>query len=143
MNIYQNNTHRKDLSWLHFGDEPKVQERHQLKDQQSCTCAFVAYPTISIATRSTSPYMTIVFYAWLYRKFIEIQSSLRRKKLHKTNQSSTCLGGSFSNRNNVRAPIQFKRERQLQHLKRSIFFKDRHINFHINSTSVIRWVKRN
>ena len=27
MNIYQSNTYRKDLSWLHFDGEPKVQER--------------------------------------------------------------------------------------------------------------------
>ena len=26
MNIYQSNTYRKDLSWPHFGDEPRVQE---------------------------------------------------------------------------------------------------------------------
>ena len=25
--IYQSNTYRKDLSWLHFDDEPKVQEK--------------------------------------------------------------------------------------------------------------------
>ena len=36
MNIYQSNTYRKDLSWLHFNNEPKVQERQQVKDQQSC-----------------------------------------------------------------------------------------------------------
>ena len=33
--IYQCNTYRKDLSWLHFGDEPRVQEMQQVKDQQS------------------------------------------------------------------------------------------------------------
>ena len=27
VNIYQINTHRKDLSWLHFDDGPRVQER--------------------------------------------------------------------------------------------------------------------
>ena len=46
-------------------------------------------------------------------------------------------------RNDVRAPIQFSRERQLQHLKRCFFLKDRPIHFHINSTSVIRSVKGN
>ena len=34
MNIYQSNTCRKDLSWLHLDDEPRVQERQQVKDQQ-------------------------------------------------------------------------------------------------------------
>ena len=36
MNLYQSNTYRNDLSWLHFDDEPRVQERQQVKDQQSC-----------------------------------------------------------------------------------------------------------
>ena len=34
MNIYQSYTYRKDLSWLHFDDEPRVQKRQQVKDQQ-------------------------------------------------------------------------------------------------------------
>ena len=33
-NIYQNNTYRKDLSWPHFDDEPRVQEKQQVKEQQ-------------------------------------------------------------------------------------------------------------
>ena len=53
-----------------------------------------------------------------YGRFIEMQSNLRRKKLHRTNQGSNFLGGSFSNRDNARAPIQFRRERQPQYLKR-------------------------
>ena len=32
-NIYQSNTYRKDLSWPHFDDEPRVQEKQQVKDQ--------------------------------------------------------------------------------------------------------------
>ena len=47
MNIYQSNTYRKDLSWLHFDDEPRVQERQQEKDQQSCIPIFIAYLTSS------------------------------------------------------------------------------------------------
>ena len=46
MNIYQCNTYRKDLSWLHFSDEPRVQEKQQGKDQQSCISVSVAYLTI-------------------------------------------------------------------------------------------------
>ena len=34
----------------------------------------------------------------------------RRKKLHRTKQGSNFLRGSFNNRDNVRAPIQFRRE---------------------------------
>ena len=33
MNICQSNTYRKDLRWLHFDDEPRVQERQKVKDQ--------------------------------------------------------------------------------------------------------------
>ena len=40
------NTYRKELSWLHFDNEPKVQERQQVKDQNSYVSFFVAYPII-------------------------------------------------------------------------------------------------
>ena len=35
MNIYQINNYSKDLSWLHFDNEPSVQERQQVKDKES------------------------------------------------------------------------------------------------------------
>ena len=47
---------------------------------------------------STSLDMTIVFHAKLYSRLIGIQSNLRRKKLHRTNQGFNFLGGTFSNR---------------------------------------------
>ena len=74
---------------------------------------------------------------------IEIHSSLRRKKLHRMNQGSNFLGGSFSKKDNVRGPIQFRRACQPQHLKKWFFFKNKPNHFHINSTSVIRPVKQN
>ena len=55
--------------------------------------------------------MTTVFHIWLYERFIEILSNLRRKKPHKTNQGSDFPGGSFSNRDNIRASIHLRRER--------------------------------
>ena len=66
------------------------------------------------------------------------QSNLRSKKLHRTNPGSNFLGGTFSNRYNVRAPIQFRREIQPQHLERQFFPENRPIHFHINTTHVIR-----
>ena len=42
MNIYQSNIYRKDLTWLNFDDEQRVQERQQVKNQQSCISVFVA-----------------------------------------------------------------------------------------------------
>ena len=56
--------------------------------------------------------MTIVINAWRYGRFIETQSNLRRKTLHRMNQSSNFPGGSLSIRDNVRSPIQFRRENQ-------------------------------
>ena len=56
--------------------------------------------------------------AWTYGRYIEIQSNLRRKKLHRMNKGSNFLGGSFSDRDNVRAPVPFARESRPQHLKR-------------------------
>ena len=52
--------------------------------------------------------MKTVFHAWADNRFIEIQGSFRGKKLHWLNQGSNFLGCSFSNRDNVGAPIQEK-----------------------------------
>ena len=62
---------------------------------------------MKVATTSTSSDVTTVFHAWPYGRFITIQSNPRRKKLHGMTQGSNFLGGSFSNRDNVRALIQF------------------------------------
>ena len=85
MRIYQSNTYTKDLNWQHFNNEPSVQDRKHVKDQQPCVSVFVVYLTIPIATRGTSPDITMVFHTWLYYRFIEIKSNLRRKKLHRMN----------------------------------------------------------
>ena len=60
--------------------------------------------------------MTTVFHTWAYGRSIEIQSNIRTKKLHRS-QGSKFLGVSFSNRDNVRAPIQFRTENPPKHLK--------------------------
>ena len=41
-----------------------------------------------------------------------------KRNLYRTNQGSNFLEGSFSNKDNVRAPVKFGRESQSQHLKR-------------------------
>ena len=76
-----------------------------------------SYSEFQVANRGTSPDMTAVFHAWPYGWFKVIQSNLRRKKLHIKNQYFNSLGGFFSNRDNVRAPIQFRRESQPSMLK--------------------------
>ena len=45
-NTYQSNTYRKDLSWPHFNDEARVQEKQQVKGQHSCIFVFVVCLTI-------------------------------------------------------------------------------------------------
>ena len=94
-----------------------------------------------MAVKSNSVDMTTKFHEKPYGRFIEIQSNLWRKKLHRTNQGSNFLGGSFSNRDNIRASIQFRREGQPQHLQRLFFLRNRPIHFHINSTSQTKSVK--
>ena len=79
MNINQTNTYRKDLSWLYFDDEPRVQERYQVKERQSCISVFVAYRKIPSSNKqhqsgrdNSIPCMVV-----LYR---EIQSNIRTEK---------------------------------------------------------------
>ena len=96
MNTYESNTYRRDLSWLHADDEPRVRYENDMKT---------------------------VFHSWLYGRYIEIQSNLKTsKKLHRTNQGSNFLGGSFSNRDNVRVPIQFRRDSSI--LKGDFYIKN-------------------
>ena len=59
------------------------------------------------------------------------------------NQGSNFLGDSFSNRDNVRASIQFRTDSEPQHLKRWFFLKNKPINFHVNRASVTRLIKWN
>ena len=61
--------------------------------------------------------MTTIFRARSYGRFMNVQSNLRRKKNHRMNQGSNFLGRSFSNRDNARVPMQFRRERQPSILK--------------------------
>ena len=49
------NTHRKDLSWLHFDDEPKVQERQQGQNQESRISVFVPYLTTPSSNQGHQP----------------------------------------------------------------------------------------
>ena len=110
MNSDQSNTYRNDLSWLNFDDEPLVQERKQVKEQQSCIFTFEAYLTISSSNQKQQP---------IHGHMIdtEVQSNLRRNKLHRASQGSNFLRGSFSDRDTRRAPIRFRTERQPQHLQ--------------------------
>ena len=56
------------------------------------------------------PVQMSVYQSNIYRKYVQIYRDIvnsREQKLHQTNQGSYFLGGSFNNRDNVRAPMQF------------------------------------
>ena len=115
---------KKALSRLCFYDNPSVQERWQVWDQQFYLSVFVSFLTYP-------PSRAMLFHARPHSTFVETKSNLKRKKLHRMNSDSNFLRGSFSNRDNLRAPIQ------TQYLKRWFFLKNRPICFHINYTVVI------
>ena len=81
-----------------------------MKNQQSYIPVSVAYLIFQVSTlkhqhrRENSVPCKVV-----EGGFEEIKTNFRRKKLHATNQGFNFLGDSFSNRDNVRAPIQFRR----------------------------------
>ena len=66
MNVNKSNTYRKDLTWLHLDNDPRVQEGQQVKEQQPCISVFVAYLTFSRSSQdyqsrydNSIPYKTI------------------------------------------------------------------------------------
>ena len=74
-----------------------------------------------VVVRSSSPLKITVFHGKVYSRCLDMQSNPRRKKLYRTNQGPNFLWDSFSNRSNVRAPIQFRIKTQPQYLKRLFF----------------------
>ena len=77
--------------------------------------------------------MAVIFHAWPYGRFIEIL----RKKLYGTNQGSIFVGGSFSNRDNVKAPIQFRRVKVNPSILKDDFSSRKNPSI-FNGTSVVR-----
>ena len=139
MNIYQSNNYRKGLSWLHVDDEPGVQEKEQVMDQQSAISVYVVYLTIPSNIQEHQPRQDNSIPCMVVWQIQRDTEQPQGKKLHRTIKSSNILRGSFSNRDNVPAPIQIRRQIQPQHLKINFFVKNRPIQFHI---SLIKPVKR-
>ena len=140
---------RKDLSWLHFYDDPRVQKRHQVLatvlNIRFCILSSISKSQMGAPTQTWQQY-SMQCRLWYWDKdgrFIKIKRNVMRKKIHRTNQGSNFLGDNFCNGDNVTAPIQFRREWQSHHIKRWFFVKNRPIQFHINSTRVARLLKRN
>ena len=83
--------------------------------------------------------MKAVFYARSYGRFTKTKNNFEEKKLHRTNQGLNSLGGIFSKWDNVRAPIQFRRERQSQHLKRLFFLTSDPLIFTSLAPEFLAW----
>ena len=64
-NIYQSNTYRKDLSWPHFNNEPRVLEKQHVKDQQSCIFLVLQF---QVATRGNNIILQNTF---LYQEYMK------------------------------------------------------------------------
>ena len=98
MNIYQSNTCRKHLSWLHFNNEPRVQERQQAREGPTVLniwfCSLSRNSKYNYEHQPRYDHSTPCMAVWQYGRFIEITSNLRRKKLLRTNQGSNFLGGT-------------------------------------------------
>ena len=84
-NIYQSSTYRKELSRPYFDDEPRVQKKQEEKDQQPCIFVFVDCLTILSSNKGHQPRHDHNIHTWTYSRVKEIQSNLRRKKLHRAN----------------------------------------------------------
>ena len=87
MNICQGNTYRKDLTWLHFNNKPAGSKE---ATSEGSTVLHIHFCSLSNNSKKQLgiPAQTWLFHAWSYDRFTEIQSNLRRKKLHRTNQGS-------------------------------------------------------
>ena len=143
MNIYQSNPIEKTSAGYISIVNQRFKRGSKWRTDSPVYPFLLLIYQFQIVTRGTSLEVTTVFHAREYGRFIEIYSNLWRKKLHETNQSFNFLWGRFSNRDNVKVPIQFRRESQPQHFKGRFFLKNRPIHFHIRSTSIIRRAKRN
>ena len=108
-------------------------------DQQSYISVFVVYLTIPSSIQKHQPRQDNSIPCMAVWQIHRDTERPQEKKLRRTIKSSNILRDSSSNRDNVPAPIQIRREIQPQHLKRIFFLKNRPIQFHI---SVIKPVKQ-
>ena len=104
----KDDTSRKKLRWI------QEQQAVRCKKQEATNVGPTALPIRSCSlTGCIGSDIAIIFFESLDGRFrfIYIKSNLRRRKLHKTNKEF-----NFTNRDNIRPPIQFRRERQSSHL---------------------------
>ena len=108
MNIFKNITleitNKNDVHWPHYKYEPRVSRKLASVGPTVLHTFLWLIQHIPVAIRNLSPGKTRVKPA--RQDGLETKSKLRREKLHRTNQ-----GSSFSNRDNVVNPDQFRKER--------------------------------
>ena len=158
MNIYQRITYRKDLSWVHFNDKPRIQEKHQGKDQQiwsaypayqvqhnwSSTAVFLVYPTNTSSNQEQQPrHENKILYTAVWQIYRDTEQPHKKK----TSQNKSRLQFSWRQyQQQIKCksfnPI-WKRNSSPQEEAYQLFLKNRPIHFHIDSTSFIRPVKQN
>ena len=93
--IYQSNTYRKDLSWLHFNDEPRVQERQQVKDEQSCkqsyTYIHICIVYMYIYKHQETYIFILIYYILITSEIVCLICCLLQKRLKADNLRSVTL----------------------------------------------------
>ena len=122
MNYYQSNNYTKNqtrnISTMSQGFQRNIKCEQGAKS--------LAYPFlqliqhIQLAIRSTTPDIKAVFHERSNFRFIAIKLYFSRKQLYRKKIKASFRGSNLSNRENVRAPIQCRREGQSQMLKDGI-----------------------
>ena len=84
--------------------------------------------------------MTTIFHARPYGRFMEVQSKLRRKKLHRTNQDSDFLGDSFSKGDNVTGPSNLEEKDNLSILKDDFSSRTNPSIFPSRAPELLHWL---
>ena len=95
MSIYQSNTYRKGISWLHLDEFG-----WWTKDSRGAASE-------GRTILRTCPDMKKIIHTRSDGRFIEIQSNIWRKKLRRTIKGSNFLGGSFGNWDNETKEVEF------------------------------------
>ena len=118
------------LSCAHFDDEPRAHKKQPSEGPavlHICSLSNNSKWQLGAQAQTEQQY----FIHGHMVDLLELKSSLRRNKLHRTNYGSNFLGGSFSNRDDTRAPIQLPRDGVSQ----DYFF----IRFYINRIVLLDW----
>ena len=76
MKIFQSYVQKKDLAQVYLSEQPRFQEKEQVKDHQCLSAVSITYLAIS----STIPDMTEVSHINPNSRFIDIKRNLKRQK---------------------------------------------------------------